>query len=276
MEFLFQRFWHSFVERLDEKYIIARTTYLDTGMEREIVLRIEAESLDIEEAWLLRLGRPGMMADSCEELQVLKGIKAYLGSGPELRQALRSVEDELLRSLVNDTVIAVVQAESFLYRERGYNDAAQYTRAWEEFYLGSCRYYSNLERVKVSWGDFIGAFSRETRLFDRCKTQQLFREDNGTYRINGSIIDSFHHMTACLELDQDMTLSQAWADMTRVPDKVCRESTGQLANIIGHTLAGKPKKELARLLGAGQGCVHLIDLLYDSARMLELYMLDVG
>ena len=270
MEFLFQRFWHSFAERLDEKYIIARTTYLDTRVEREIVLRIEAESLDIEEAWLLRLGRPGMMADSREELQALKGVKAYLGSGPELRQALRSVEDELECSLVNDTVIAVVQAESFLYRERGYNDAAQYTRAWEEFYLGSCRYYSNLERVKVSWGDFIGAFSRETRLFDRCKTQQLFREDNGTYRINGSIIDSFHHMTACLELDQDMTISQAWADMPRVPDGVCRESTGQLANIIGHTLAGKPKKELARLLGAGQGCVHLIDLLYDSARILEL------
>lgn len=273
MEFLFQRFWHSFAERQDEKYIIARTSYLDTRVEREIMLRIEAGSLAIEEAYLLRLGRPGMMADSREELKALKGIKAYLGSGPELRQAMRSVEDELERSLLNDTVVAVVQAESFLYRERGYNDAAEYTKAWEEFYVGSCRYYSNLERVKVSWGGFIGAHGRDSRLFDRCKTQLLSREDNGSYRINASLIDSFHHVTACLQFGEDLVLRQAWADMPRVPDKVCQESMGSISNIVGQKLLGMPKRELARLLEGGQGCVHLIDLLHDSGRTLELHNL---
>ncbi len=272
MEFLYQRFWHSFAERLDENYIIARTSYLDSQVEKEIALQVEVENLNIREASLLRLGRPGMMADSQEELSALRGIKAYLGSGPDLRKALKGIEDELERSLVNDTVIAVVQAESFLFLERGYDDMARYTRAWEEFYLGSCRYYSNLDRIDTSWGEHIGSYSREQRLFDRCKTQQLFREENGYYRINGSIIDSFHHITASLELDSNMVVKRAWADLPRVPDNVCRESKGLLSNIIGQRLPGKPKREIAALLGAGQGCVHLIDLVYDSARTLELHL----
>lgn len=267
-----QRIWHSSVMREDEQYLMAKTSYLDSRTERMTVMRVKADNLKIEEAWLERLGRPGDMAESRKYIEGLKGVEAYLGSGSGLRAGLQGIKDEVERSLFNDTVIAIVQAETFLFRERGYSDAVTYSQAWEEFYAGSCRYYSNLDQVKTTWGGYVGKTGRETNLFNRGKSQQLYRNDKGIYVINGSLIDSFHQVNTHLILDQDMKVTAAYGELPRVPDTVCRESSLQMENLKGHLLPGMPKRELAHLLGAGQGCVHLIDLTYDSIKTLEQYL----
>jgi hypothetical protein len=100
----------------------------------------------------------------------------------------------------------------------------------------------------------------------------MYRDDKGGYVINGSLIDSFHQVNTHLELDKDMKVVAACGHLLRVPDAVCRESSLQMENIGSRLLPGMPKKELAHLLGAGQGCVHLIDLTYDSIKTLELYL----
>ncbi|WP_157048957.1 DUF2889 domain-containing protein [Syntrophomonas palmitatica] len=267
-----QRIWHSSVVREDEHYLIAKTSYLDSLMERMAAMRVNSADLVIERAWLERLGRPGDMAESREYVEELKGVEAYLGSSSGLRTGLQGINNEAERSLFNDTVIAIVQAETFLFRERGYSDAAAYSRAWEEFYAGSCRYYSNLDRVKTTWGAYIGNSGREINLFDRGKSQQLYRDDDDNYIINGSLIDSFHQVNTRLELNKDMVVIAAHGHLLRVPDAVCRESALQMQNLKGRFIKGIAKKELAGLLGAGQGCVHLIDLVYDSVKTLELYL----
>lgn len=272
MEFLMQRIWHSSVVREDEQYLTAKTTYLDSWMERIAVMRVKIAGLEIEEAWLEYLGRPGDMAENREYIEGLKGVEAYLGSGSGLRAGLKGIENEVERSLFNETVVNVVQAETFLFRERGYSDAVTYSQAWEEFYAGSCRYYSNLDRVKITWGGYIGKTGREINLFDRGKSQQLYRDNKGGYIINGSLIDSFHQVNTSLELDKDMKVTAAHSQLPRVPDAVCRESSLQMENLKGQLLPGMSKKELAHLLGAGQGCVHLIDLTYDNVKTLELYL----
>ena len=272
MEFLMQRIWYSSVVREDEQYLIAKTSYLDSRMERIAVMRVKAANLEIEEAWLECLGRPGDMAESREYIEGLKGVEAYLGSGSGLRAGLQSMKDEVERSLFNDTVVAIVQAETFLFRERGYSDAVTYSKAWEEFYASSCRYYSNLDRVEITWGGYIGDTGREINLFGRGKSQQLYLDDKNGYVINGSLIDSFHQVSSSLKLDKDMKVTAAYGQLLRVPDAVCRESSQQMENLKGQLLPGMPKKELAYLLGAGQGCVHLIDLTYDSVKTPELYL----
>ncbi len=267
-----QRIWHSSVLREDEQYLIAKTSYLDSRVERVAVMRVKIAGLKIAEAWLERLGRPGDMDERRQYIQGLKGVEAYLGSGAGLKAGLKGIEDEVERSLFNDTVVAIVQAETFLFRERGYSDAVTYSQAWEDFYAGSCRYYSNLDRVKTTWGGYIGNSGREINLFDRGKSQQLYRDDRGSYIINGSLIDSFHQVGTYLELDKDMKVTTASGQLLRVPDAVCRESSLQMENLKGCLLPGMPKKDLAHQLGAGQGCVHLIDLTYDSLKTLELYL----
>ena len=117
-------------------------------MERRAFLKVETSSLKITEAWLERPGQAGNMTESTIYIDSLQGVQAYLGSGPQLREALKSIGENLERTLFNDCVIGIVQAETFLFPERGYQDVDAYNNFWEKSYVGSCRYYSNLDQVK--------------------------------------------------------------------------------------------------------------------------------
>lgn len=270
MECLMQRHWHTTIMRENEQHLMAETAYLDSRIERRAVMRVEIDSLKIVEAWLERLGRPGDMLEKREYIEGLQGVPAYLGSGSQLKKGMQEIEDEMERSLFNECVIGIVQAETFLFMERGYNSADEYSKSWEDFYAGSCRYYSNLDKIKVSWGDYIGRTGRKKNLFNRSKSQQLMRDEKGDLIINGSLIDSFHQVSSHLILDQDMKVISAQGQLLRAPDKVCFDAATAMNNLIGKSLKGTSKKELANLLGAGQGCVHLIDLVYDSVKTLQL------
>lgn len=268
MEFLQQRHWHTTVMREDKKTIIAKTDYMDNLIERRAVIKVDVFSLEITEAWLERLGRAGDMAEKRHYIEKLKGVKAYLGNGRPLKEALQEAGDQLERSLFNESVIGIIQAETFLFEERGYPDAATYNQFWEEYYLGSCRYYSNLDQVKSSWIDFVGTSLRQKNLFNRGKCQQMMRDQNGDYLIWGSLIDTFHQMGTFIKADQGMKITAAHGQLIRMPDAVCSSAAGLMDNLPGVDLSGISKKELAGILGAGQGCIHIIDLVWDSVQTI--------
>lgn len=264
MDFLVHRFWHSSVVRDSQNYIIATTTYSDDNSELAAVLRVDVRGLKIEQAYIDHLGRPGDVLEKREDIPQLKGITAYLGCGRELRQGLQNVAAPVI-SLFQENITAIVQAETFLYAERGYASPDAYNQAWEQFYRGSCRYYSQLEDTTVSWADYIGMGERRFRLFDRFKSLQLHRSGEGRYVLTGSLMDSFHQISTCLELDdKDLRVLTAEGCLVRVPDSKCREAALYLDKLNGQDLKAMSKKELAQLLGSGQGCVHLISLLNDS------------
>lgn len=265
MDFLYQRFWHSEVYRNGDDLICGRTIYADSDQELAVTMVADTVELKIKKAYFEKYGSPGDMRELRKEIPELKGIQAYLGQGSYLRRAAENVGEDMARSMINETVTCIVQAETFLLLERGYAGKEDYNQAWDHFYDGSCRYYSNLDRVQLSWGDYIGNQARENRLFDRFKSQHAYRDQRGRYTITGNLRDSFHHVSSWLEIEADTNkVERAEASLLQVPDEVCRESILQLKNIEGLSVQGMKKKELAGHLGAGQGCVHLIDLVYDS------------
>jgi len=71
-----------------------------------------------------------------------------------------------------------------------------------------------------------------------------------------------------LKLDE-FTVKEADGVLLRTPDIICREAASLLVNLHGLDLRGISKKELARLLGNGQGCVHVIDLVSDCTQILD-------
>lgn len=269
MDFLLQRHWLTSVRKKDEQSIIALTDYMDNHIERRAGIEVEMSSLKITDAWLKRLGRAGNMAEETIYIDSLKGVDAYLGSGRQMKAALQNAGDELERALFNDCVIGVVQAETFFFHQRGYPDAEAYNSFWENAYAGSCRYYSNLELVQSSWTDFIGASPRQADLFSRSKSQQLMQDQQGNQIIVGSLVDTFHQMASRLEIDAAGTVIEAFGQVLRAPDQVCRPAADLMKNLVGVSLSGKSKKEIAGLMGAGQGCIHLIDLVYDSVQTLK-------
>lgn len=117
----------------------------------------------------------------------------------------------------------------------------------------------------------MGIEERESNLFDRFKSQQLI-EDGNEFIIIGGLTDTFHHMGCWLRVGaKNNIITQAEGNLLRCTDPICQEASTFLGTLTGQELNRFSKKELAVQLGAGQGCVHLIDLVYDSAETLSLY-----
>lgn len=58
----------------------------------------------------------------------------------------------------------------------------------------------------------------------------------------------------------------------RIPDAVCAESVMFLEKLAGINIRTVSKKEIAALLGKGDGCVHLIYIVYDSITTLKDFL----
>jgi len=268
MKSLFQRNWYTEVRRSDLGLLQAKTSYVDTNREAVAHLLVDVHSFIIKEAlWEEQRSTETILART-REVTPLQGSEAYFSSGPALKEVAAFLKDPLAVALFSETVKGIIQAETFLFIERGYGSETEFDDKWTDFYIGSCRYYSNLDRVTKSWYEHVGESKRAGNLFVRFKTQSLFKLANGQYLLTGNLSDSFHEVNVRLKLDK-FTVQEADGVLLRTPDIICREAASLLSNLHGINLRGIPKKELASILGKGQGCVHVIDLVSDCVQLLD-------
>jgi|GEM_PF-233149 len=267
MRCVWQRNFHTAV-RNEKKHLLAETIYQDSKQKMVARLVVDIRTFRISKATLERFGPEGK---DNTNLPRLNGLEAYLGAGRKLREALKEVSDPMAAYLFAETVRGVIQAETFLYKERGFSSVAEYGRHWEKIYLNACRYYSNLERVTRRWEEYADQESRGGYLFLRSKTYLLYQESADTYLVLGSLNDTFHEMNVWLRSAGARLTCDG--EVLSVPDDVCREATIFLQSLNGVNLfAALPKKSLVEILGSGQGCTHLQDLVSDSLETLQGYL----
>ncbi len=272
MNSLFQRNWYTSVRRSGDDLLQAETCYVDSERETAARLTVNVQDFRVREAIWEEHRTAGKSGTSVRTVPVLHGQEAYFNAGAALRQVAQYLADPLAVPLFAETVKGLIQGETFLWDRRGYNSAEEYSRYWAEYYAGSCRYYSNLDRVETGWFQHVGEEQREGNLFVRFKTQTLYSLNEGTYLLTGNLSDSFHQVSVNLELNaDDFRVVRAAGTLHRTPDKVCREASGFLQDMVGLGVKGLDKKVIAGLLGKGQGCVHLIDLVNDAVQILDLY-----
>ncbi|MEW6540972.1 MAG: DUF2889 domain-containing protein [Bacillota bacterium] len=207
---------------------------------------------------------PDSRAPVSLDVPELEGVKAYFQAGAAALRAALAGYPPLALDLFTENIRALIQAESFLYAERGYASLEDYVEHWKTFYLNACRYYSNLDRVSVGWGRYVGR--REgPNLFNRFES--VTRHSSGdTQTVRATINDSFHEMALKLVLKGEaLEVEEAAGRVLRAPDRVCFEAAALARGLEGAALAGKSKKEIAPLLGGAQGCVHLINLAAAAA-----------
>lgn len=268
MKNLFQRNWYTEVRRSDNGLLKAKTSYVDTYREAVAHLIVDVNSFIIREAlWEEQRSSEPINVRSLQ-VTPLCGSEAYLSSGPALKEAALFLEDSLAVALFSETVKGIIQAETFLLNERGFTSEQDYEHKWMDFYSGSCRYFSSLDKVTQTWFDHVGESKREGNLFVRFKTQSFFDLGENRYLLTGNLSDSFHEVNVRLKLD-GFIVEEADGVLLRTPDLICREAAALLTNLCGINLRGIAKKELAGILGKGQGCVHVIDLVSDCAYILE-------
>lgn len=271
MHCVFQRFWHTSVRLIQDKELLVETTYCSTDKEVCARMNVAPDSFSVRQACIEIYRAPGLDAPEIVEVKGLIGMEAYFESGEALRKCIFPHIVPEAKDLFAEGVRGVIQAETFLVEQRGYKGPMDYQDYWFELYQGACRFYSNTDRVKNRWYDHIGYHYRSGALFNRMKSQILYSNEKG-FLLTGHLHDSFHSVAVELELEKEKGLiNNARGDILRAPDPVCMESTVYMDKLNGTFLPEMDKKEIALMLGSGNGCVHLIDLVTDGAKTVSLY-----
>ncbi|MFZ5634485.1 MAG: DUF2889 domain-containing protein [Bacillota bacterium] len=260
--------WHTSVDIHGPESLYGRTVFLSTDIECAACLRVNIKTFQVEKArWEIYRGPDGPQS---KDIDGLKGVEAYLGSGEALRRAMKDFGARAL-SLASETVRGIVQAETFTYRERGFIDAKSYDDFWEKMYLNTCRYYSNLNRITRRWENHVSAQKRFNNLFNRFKGVSV-SEGSDIYFADASLSDSFHEVGVSITLDKGRgTVTAIDCRLLRGPDQVCIEAGDFAQNLLGQKLTAMSKKEIAGALAGGQGCVHMIDLCHDVGTVMQEY-----
>ncbi|MGI6328799.1 MAG: DUF2889 domain-containing protein [Dethiobacteria bacterium] len=268
MQCIFQRNWHSSV-RKEEQNLLSEVTYC--GTDREVCARliIDPKTFIVEKALWEIYRTPERAGFRALDIPGMVGMEAYFGSGGNLRKALQPLQDSFAGELFAEAVRAIIQAETFLLNERGYTPES-YEQYWIDFYKDTCCFFSNLDRVTLGWYEYIGYCTRSGSLFNRMKSQILTLHNN-SYFLSGHFNDSFHGIAVGLELEKDTRrIKDARGSFLRAPDPVCKEAAIYMKQLEGKLLTGISKKDIAHLLGASNGCVHMIDLVFDGQETLTL------
>ncbi|WP_066634884.1 DUF2889 domain-containing protein [Desulfolucanica intricata] len=256
---------YNLVQKESTQQILAQTHYITTNTEVKVMIWCNINTFKIKKAVWEIYRTPEKIAMSSEEVPGLQGVRAYFGCGPALRENLSGEMSELKRKLFADTITAVIQAEVYLLPERGYTSLAAYDRYWDDMYAGACRYYSNLERVTSKLMDYAGVDNSLSSLFVRQQHLNINQVDTDKIIVNAALNDFFHEMAVIIEIAAgSLIIERIFAEILRSPDRVCKEAALLVDRLKGKTLKAMTKKELINLLGARQGCTHLIELIYNS------------
>ncbi len=268
MEFIFQRNWFSSVKRLGCQQLLAEANLIGTETEAEGRLVIDKSTFAIEEAGWEVSRSPGGCLNGGGDVPELIGATAYFNVGGDLRRAVGNKAGGLARELLAECTRGIIQAETFLYVERGFGTPESYGNYWETEFLNSCRYYSNLERISRRWSEYVGGYSPGESLYKRAKNCSVFTSDQRVIT-SGVFSDSFHEFNVWLELNREGSLTKCSGSFLRAPDQVCFENQELLLQLRGIALSGLSKKQIAGIIGGSGGCDHLVDLVNDLARVLE-------
>jgi Protein of unknown function (DUF2889) len=252
----------------NEDVVYAKAIILSKEFEASAWLAVGASDYLIQEAdWEISkapentsLGR-GIVSD-------VIGVKANTGIGSALVHLTKSNGGVMIKSLIFECVKGLMQAETYLYQERGYADEAAYEAYWMDKESNGCRFYTHPASDKYGWFDHVGPYQRTGNLFNRCKSYQL--SAHGTEQtLQGTFHDSYHEMAGELKFDKATgIISECNLSMFRAPGSSCLETTAHGRSFVGENIYSLTRKQVVGLVGGPHGCYHLTDLLADMLPLI--------
>jgi hypothetical protein len=255
------------VTRTGPGELVAGTTLLATGWEATAAIRAATATFVIADARWDICRSPGSAHNGGRAVSALLGVAAGLGSGPALRAAAKD-EGDLPYRLLAECVKGIIQSETYLFRDRGFPDAATYEKAWKENYTGSCRRYSDPSYHGRGWYEHVADRAWSDRLFTRIKTAAVTAGAGGSLDVAGSFTDSFHEFGARLTVRGGVVTAASGAFL-RAPDDICTAAVASLASLQGAPPAALGRVVIARQIGGPQGCVHMADLISHMLQTLS-------
>jgi hypothetical protein len=275
VEVLYQGSYFYSVKKVKDSELLAETVFLSTELEAVGTLLVDLKSFCIKEAgWEIHRA-PDPELQGRGVLPELKGVEAYFNAGRFLSRATDRIGGGLVKGLLTECVRGIIQAEIYITKYRGFPTEDEYERCWKQEHVDSCRYYKRENMGENHWFAYVGEHRREINLFNRYKSMTVYRRTDGSFLATGSFSDSFHELNVQLSFDGDR-ITSCKAAFLRAPGPVCIESSEFLGPFTGRSIAELNKKEVAKIIGGPDGCIHLVDIIHDTLTAARVSSLDAG
>ena len=251
------------VRRLDHGKLQSETVRLSTREEKVGRLITDIERFRIEKAEWEEYRQGQNYQTVLHSVSELNGAEAYFGIAPALARAFPRAELHPIRSIFAECVKGIIQAETYLYIQRGYPDSSVYQDYWDRTHPGTCLYYSNLDKVDRRWFDYVGDAPRTGHLFQRMKSVSVWRKENGGFFATGSFLDSFHELGMMVECSAEGIVTSSTGKFLRAPGQICFENGAKAKSIVGVSIKDAGKSMIGKHFGGGEGCAHMVDITSD-------------
>lgn len=104
-------------------------------------------------------------------------------------------------------------------------------------------------------------------LFERIKTIRARLISNNKIKAEVKMLDSQHRIKVTIIADKnDLKILDIKARMTKVPYKMCLKTAPKITNLKGIKIQEGFYSKVKEIIGGPEGCIHLIDLIMDTAR----------
>ncbi len=262
MELIYQTNLFCTVKNMGVGELLAETSLIGTEIEAVGRLIIDKKTFEIKEASWEVYRSPGGKLNGRKVVTGLKGVTAYFDAGEDLCRAVGSEAGGLAKRMLTECITGIIQAETSLHIERGYPTQEDYCEYFENYYINSCRYYSNLHRLSRKLSEYVKGYRRRDNHFSRVKSCSVFRWPEGFYTV-GNLCDSHQEMGVTVSMNGDGLVIDCTASFLRAPDMVCFENSALMGHLKGIVFPRLGKKQIKNFIGGPQGCVHLVDLVND-------------
>lgn len=249
--------------------VISLSVYLDRNQEIRGYIQADTESYTIQDAWCETVrsreaGKTGIVS-----LDFMRGMNAHIDGKREAAVTLKSLYDPEIRYLMDQCFNGLIQAESYIYRERGFRSREQYNRYWDVLEKNGCRMYSHPSAEDLRWMDYIPQYDRKHMLFSRFKNFEIERSGD-LCRGRGRFIDSFHELYVQADHDcRSDLLENCEISYARAPGAACFSNASHVEKLEGMRLSELTGRNIVDMFGRSEGCYHLVEILKDLFKLMK-------
>lgn len=264
----YTRSWYTATRRLSKNRIWSGTNYMDLDYNIEAWLLIDPKDFIIQDA-ALNIFR-GAVIEGIKELPCIQGAAAYPGIGKVVKTVTATDTTGLFADLLLENVKAIVQAETYLYRERGFDSRQVYQQAFRNNYQNTCIYFSHPQFVNSSaqYHHLKGQRVQEL-LFARHR--QVSIEDKGCgFTLTANLADTYHQMYLALKLSPAHKVVKARGEIQRSPNHLCQIAAQKIENLLNKELPLE-NRAWQDAVGGADGCTHLADLAREAATTISRF-----
>lgn len=263
MKILDQGCYFTSINKEEHNEILSKTTIVSSKTEATACLLVDIKTFCIKQAWYeMHKEKRKLNNSKIHMIQELIGAEAYFNIGKVLKNIPDIYSNEIVKVLFLECIRGLIQSETYIYKERGFKSPKENEKFWKTEQLNSCRYYSNLDRVDISWYDYIDSDYRESNLFNRYQSYTIMKDSDNNILAMGTFNDSFHEMNIQFSFEKKTkVIKKCIGEMHRAPGDVCFENIVHLERFVGRKINVLTSKDAPKILGGSCGCFHLADIM---------------